>query len=100
MDKFGVDGIDRSIGVLDEKVPVNAPTVYNAALHIKQFWDGRMDTVEQQALGPITAVPEMGFTNSLEDQAQVLKQLGGIGRDQRKNVGMNLIVGNLKQDGH
>jgi len=31
----------------------NAPTVYNAAGFFAQFWDGRMETVEQQALGPI-----------------------------------------------
>ena len=72
---YGVDGIDRSIGIMKFKVPVNAPTVYNSALHFRQFWDGRAKDVEEQALGPITATKEMGFTNSKADQAQVLNQL-------------------------
>jgi cytochrome c peroxidase len=75
LDKFGVDGIDRSVGVMGEKVPVNAPTVYNAALHVRQFWDGRAADVEEQALGPITALKEMGFSNSKDDEKVVLNQL-------------------------
>jgi len=75
LDQYGIDGLDRSIGILGEKVPVNAPTVYNAALHFRQFWDGRAETVEEQALGPITAPPEMGFTDTPADRAQVMAQL-------------------------
>lgn len=75
LDKFGVDGIDRSVGILGEKVPVNAPTVYNAALHFRQFWNGRAADVEAQALGPITALKEMGFTDAPADQLTVLAQL-------------------------
>ena len=75
LDKYGVDGIDRSLGVMGEKVPVNAPTVYNAALHFRQFWDGRAADVEEQALGPITALKEMGFSNSKDDEVAVLNQL-------------------------
>ena len=37
----------------------NAPTVFNAAGHVAQFWDGRADTVESQALGPILNPKEM-----------------------------------------
>ena len=54
---------------------VNAPSVYNSALHFRQYWNGRAKDVEEQALGPITAIKEMGFTNSKADQAQVLNQL-------------------------
>jgi cytochrome c peroxidase len=75
LDNFGVDGLDRSLGILGEKVPVNAPSVFNAALHTRQFWDGRAKDVEEQALGPITALKEMGFTNSDADKATVLAQL-------------------------
>lgn len=75
LDKYGVDGIDRSVGIMGEKVPVNAPTVYNAALHFRQFWDGRAADVEEQALGPITALKEMGFTGTAADEKVVLEQL-------------------------
>lgn len=75
LDKAGVDGLDRSQGILGEKVPVNAPTVYNAALHFRQFWDGRAADVEEQALGPIMALKEMGFANPEADATVVLDQL-------------------------
>lgn len=63
LDKFGVDGRQFSLG--HEGVPVgrNSPTVYNAALHIAQFWDGRAADVEEQAKGPILASGEMGMPN-------------------------------------
>ena len=75
LDKYGIDGHDRSLGIMGEKVPVNAPTVYNAALHFRQFWDGRAADVEEQALGPITALKEMGFSGKKEDEQIVLNQL-------------------------
>lgn len=41
----------------------NEPTVYNAAGHIAQFWDGRAADVEAQAVGPVTNPIEMGMAN-------------------------------------
>ncbi len=61
LDNYGVDGLQFSLG--HDGVPVgrNSPTVYNAALHIAQFWDGRAADVEEQAQGPILASGEMGM---------------------------------------
>jgi cytochrome c peroxidase len=61
LDNHGVDGLQFSLG--HEGVPVgrNSPTVYNAALHVSQFWDGRAADVEEQAKGPILASGEMGM---------------------------------------
>jgi cytochrome c peroxidase len=42
----------------------NSPTVFNAALHTRQFWDGRAENVEQQALGPILNPKEMAMPAS------------------------------------
>jgi cytochrome c peroxidase len=39
----------------------NTPTVYNAALHFVQFWDGRAADVEEQAKGPILNPVEMAM---------------------------------------
>ncbi len=55
----GADGLPRSIGVNDEEGLVNTPTVFNAALHIAQFWDGRAATLEKQVDGPIHNPKEM-----------------------------------------
>jgi len=59
LDAFGVDGLPTSTGHRGQKGSRNAPTVYNAAGFFAQFWDGRMDTIEQQALGPIRNPVEM-----------------------------------------
>ncbi len=40
---------------------VNAPTVYNAAGNIRQFWDGRAADLKEQAGGPPLNPVEMGY---------------------------------------
>ena len=64
LDKYGVDGVDFSLGVPGKPVGRNSPTTYNAFFHIAQFWDGRAATVEEQAKGPILAGKEMGMPSS------------------------------------
>lgn len=59
--QYGMDGLSVSRGHNGEPVKRNAPTVYNAALHIAQFWDGRSPTVEEQAKAPILSGGEMGM---------------------------------------
>jgi len=41
----------------------NEPTVFNAAGHVAQFWDGRAPDVEAQALGPVLNPIEMGMAD-------------------------------------
>lgn len=57
----GDDGRRTSMGVHGETGPRNAPTVWNAAFLSVQFWDGRADTLEDQAAGPIVNPVEMGM---------------------------------------
>lgn len=64
LEKYGVDGEAFSAGVGGQRVGRNSPTVYNASMHITQFWDGRSPTVEEQAKGPILAAKEMGMPSS------------------------------------
>ena len=52
----------------------NAPTVYNAARQLAQFWDGRAADVEQQAQGPIINPVEM----AMRDGASVVSLLKSI----------------------
>lgn len=51
----------------------NSPTVFNAAGHFAQFWDGRAATVEEQAKGPITNPIEMGMPNEKAVLAEINK---------------------------
>ncbi len=57
----GDDGLSTSIGIRGRAGPRNAPTVWNAAFNSTQFWDGRADSLEEQAKGPIVTAVEMGM---------------------------------------
>ena len=61
LDKYGVDGQPTSTGHKGQHGNRSAPTTYNAALHIAQFWDGRAADVEAQAKGPVTNPIEMAM---------------------------------------
>lgn len=74
LDKFGVDNKQVSTGHKGQKGDRNSPTVYNAAGHIAQFWDGRAADVEEQAKKPILNPVEMAMPNE-ESVIQVLKSI-------------------------
>ena len=56
----GDDSRTVSMGVHGKTGGRNAPTVWNSAFHSVQFWDGRVDLLEDQAKGPVTNPVEMG----------------------------------------
>ncbi|HHJ35421.1 MAG TPA: c-type cytochrome [Gammaproteobacteria bacterium] len=58
----GDDSRTFSMGVHGKTGGRNAPTVWNAAFHSVQFWDGRADLLEDQAKGPVTNPVEMGVS--------------------------------------
>jgi len=57
----GDDSRPTASGVHGQVGPVASPTVWNSAFHSTQFWDGRADTLAEQAEGPIVADVEMGM---------------------------------------
>lgn len=59
----GDDHRTTSIGVHGQAGGRNAPTVWNAAFHSVQFWDGRAASLEDQAKGPPANPIEMGMAN-------------------------------------
>ena len=61
---YGADGRPVSLGHDGRAGTRNSPTVYNAAGHVAQFWDGRAADVEEQAKGPILNPIEMGMPDS------------------------------------
>jgi cytochrome c peroxidase len=65
---YGVDGEATSPGVGGQRGGRNSPTVYNAALHITQFWDGRSPDVEDQASGPMLNPVEMSMEKELVEE--------------------------------
>jgi len=65
LDVYGAEQKPVSTGHKNQKGKRNAPTVYNAAGHFAQFWDGRAPTVEEQAKGPITNPIEMAMPSNV-----------------------------------
>lgn len=61
LDNYGVDGQPTSDGHMGKLGDRNSPTVYNAAGHFVQFWDGRAESVEEQAKGPVMNPVEMAM---------------------------------------
>lgn len=53
---------------------VNAPTVYNAMNHLRQFWDGRAADLKEQAGGPPLNPVEMGYS-APEDWQKIIAKL-------------------------
>ena len=61
------------IGIKGQAGGRNSPVSFNRILSGPQFWDGRVDSLEAQAVGPIQNPIEMGFTHE-----GVVKRLGEI----------------------
>jgi len=77
LDNYGVDGLPTSVGHEGVVGGRNAPTVYNAALEVAQFWDGRSPDVEDQARGPIQNQIEMGMPEGGQEAADMIKTIPG-----------------------
>ncbi|ATB41808.1 cytochrome c551 peroxidase [Cystobacter fuscus] len=71
---FGVDGKATSPGHKGQMGNRNSPTVFHAAGHIAQFWDGRAATLEEQAAGPMLNPAEM----AMPSEKHVLATLNSI----------------------
>jgi cytochrome c peroxidase len=61
------------VGIRGQLGGRNSPVSYNRILSGPQFWDGRADSLEAQAVGPIANPIEMGFTHE-----GVVARLAGI----------------------
>lgn len=71
----GVDHLKTSIGALGKAGLRNAPTTWNAGLHVAQFWDGRAKNLEEQARFPILKLDEM----AMPSEAEVVFRLKKVG---------------------
>jgi cytochrome c peroxidase len=68
------DGAAVSSGIRSQKGNRSAPTVINRAYGLAQFWDGRANSLEEQAKGPMANPIEMGNTHEA-----IVGKLQGIG---------------------
>jgi cytochrome c peroxidase len=57
------DGRATAIGLNQKILSRRTPSLLNSAYNHVQFWDGRVKSLEEQALVPMLAKSEMGMTN-------------------------------------
>lgn len=69
--RAGVDNEPTSPGAFGKRGDRNSPTVFNAALHLSQFWDGRAENLKEQAKGPILNPGEMAMPSEHEVLARL-----------------------------
>ena len=74
LSQYGADRQPTSDGFKGQRGTRNAPTVFNAAAHFAQFWDGRAADVEAQAKGPVLNPVEMALP-SADRAVAVLKSM-------------------------
>jgi cytochrome c peroxidase len=67
------DGLSVGVGNGMAKLGRRSPTIVNAAWGAAYMWDGRADSLEEQALGPIQSTSEMNMPIET-----LLKRLGSI----------------------
>lgn len=73
--KFGfADGRQTSKGIRGRQGTRNSPSVLNAMFNSTMFWDGRADSLEDQAKQPLINADEMGNESHLE----VVKRISAI----------------------
>src|SRR5882757_11104897 len=65
------DRKSTSVGIKGRVGQRNAPTILNALYNKTQFWDGRVNTLEEQATLPIVNAVEMGHPNLDAAVAQI-----------------------------
>jgi len=63
------------IGVAGQEGGRNSPVSYNRIMTKEQFWDGRADSLEAQAVGPIANPIEMGNTH--EQAVKTIAEIPG-----------------------
>src|SRR5258706_12031149 len=73
------DGRPTSVGIKGRIGQRNAPTILNALFNKTQFWDGRVNTLEEQAALPIVNTVEMGQP-SMDAAVARIAAIGGYRR--------------------
>jgi len=71
LDNYGQDGKPTSPGSDGSMGKRNTPTVFNAFRQFAQFWDGREESIEDQAIGPMLNPNEHGIADEAELLAKI-----------------------------
>jgi cytochrome c peroxidase len=88
------DGKPVSEGVEGKKGARNAPTVFNSVFNIEQFWDGRAESLEEQAKGPLTNPVEMAMA-SQDAVVEKVKAIPGYSQRFQEAFGAPVSIDNI-----
>ncbi len=69
------DGLSRGVGHGSKQLARRTPSIVNAAWGELFFWDGRAESLEDQALGPIKSANEMNL--SLDQMLKIVRSIEG-----------------------
>ena len=96
---YGVDNLPTSVGDNGGFGTRNSPTVYNAAFHTTQFWDGRAKDVEEQAGMPILNPVEMAIPSEkfLVDRLSKIPMYQDLFKKAFPNIAEPLTFGHVAQ---
>ncbi len=92
IEKGGGDGLQYPVGADHHVGTKNTLTVLNAAFNFVQFWDGRVETLEEQIDGPLLSKDEMNsdwerilkyVTSDERYRTAFIEHLGGEPNEQR-----------------
>lgn len=72
---YWTDRRSKAVGIDGRKGKRNTPTIINGAYQSLFFWDGRANSLEDQALGPIEAKAEMDLP--ADEMVNKLKKIDG-----------------------
>ena len=88
----GVDGVSVATGDKWRPNPhhLNSPTVYNAVFANYQFWDGRSQTLKEQAKGPIQTQFEMAMHKDILPEK--IEKITGYKKEFKKVYGQNVKI--------
>jgi cytochrome c peroxidase len=74
------DGRATALGIAGRRGARNSPTLLNSMFNTGQFWDGRADTLEDQAVQPLVNPLEMG-NNSYQEVVSRLRAIPEYGAE-------------------
>ena len=81
------------VGINGQTGNRNSPVSYNRILSGAQFWDGRADSLEAQAIGPIVNPIEMGNTH--DDAVKTIENIAGYRVQFEKIFGDGVSIDNI-----
>ena len=85
------DGQPVSTGIHRQQGGRSAPTAINRIFSLKQFWDGRAATLEEQSVGPFVNPVEHGFLNH-DELVDKIKGIAGYRTLFQKVFGTDITI--------